>query len=83
MIGIEQPPSDTDKRLSAYLVRMFKKVGIAIDSAWILQPTDRKLYPNDGQLTYFSGPVPDTKIVEPGLYFCVKGEWKKVTLTDL
>jgi hypothetical protein len=87
MIGIEQPPSDTDKGLSAYLVRMFKKVGLAIDAAWVLPPYDRKTDPSDGQLTYFSGPIPGTKIMEPGLYFYMKeGQeivWKKVNLTDL
>ena len=80
MISIEQPPSGTDQSLKAYLVRMFKVVGIAIDSAWILQPTNRKIDGKDGMLTYFSEAIPGTDIVDPGLYFYMDKGWKKVTL---
>lgn len=82
MISIEQPPSTTESALRAYLMRMFKVVGIAIDAAWILQPTDRDLGSKDGTLTYFGAAVPSIGVKTPGLYFNVKGVWKRVQLLD-
>lgn len=82
MIPIEQPPSDVPMSIRAYLVRMFKVIGLAIDSAWIMTPYDRRIEGKDGMLNYFDGPIPNTPIKERGLYFNVKGTWKKVNLID-
>jgi len=77
-IGLEQPPLDTDLDLSAYIVRMFEKVDVALQKGESHTPIfDLPLKPKNGDIRYFGAIVlPDVTAV--GFWGYEEGTWTKL-----